>query len=367
MKIAYLANVRFPSERAHTTQIAYMCQAFSSVGTEVVLFVNKRADDDLFKIANYYGLEPSFQIKRLSHGLYSYKSKIIFYFSELFFATNFLITSKRKQFDVIYSRHEWIVWFLSLFVAPPKLVWESHEAKLNFPARRLLKKRIKIVVISEGILEDYTQFGISTEQMLIAHDGIDESFFGPLNTKDAARARLNLPLEEKLAMYIGGFDGWKGIETFFAAADLVGDVRFVAIGGNVEQVTTFSKKYPKVLFLGQLPYADLKNNQQAADVLIIPNSGKTELSSRHTSPLKLFAHMASGVPIVASDLPSLATVTGCELVTFVPADNPEALAKGIADVFAHYDVKKALAQELKAVSLRYTWNERAKSIINFIK
>lgn len=367
MKIAYLANVRFPSERAHTTQITYMCQAFASVGAEVELFINKRSSDDVTTISQYYNLEPHFKIKRLSHGFYSYKSKLVFYFSELFFATNFLVSTKSKPFDIIYSRHEWMVWFLSLFVPSTKLVWESHEAKLNFPARRLLKKGIKTVVISEGILEDYLKYGVSNESMFVAHDGIDESFFGSVESKEDVRQKLGLAQSDRIAMYIGGFDGWKGVETFFTAANWVSDIQFVAIGGNTEQVRIFSRKYPKVLFLGQLPYADLKHNQQAADVLIIPNSGKTELSSRHTSPLKLFAHMASGVPIVASDLPSLATVTGDTYVTLVPADNPEALAKGVLDVFAHYDAKKQLAQELKLVSMRYTWTQRAKSIVNFIK
>ena len=360
MKIAYLANIRFPSERAHAIQITQMCDAFFRLGIDTTLFVNKRTTDKNAEAC-------TFKVKRLSHGFFLPSIKIAFYSSELFFAGAFLFRENKKDFDIVYSRHEWIIWLLGHFISPSKLVWESHEAKLNFPARRLLKWGIKTVAISEGIFEDYAKFGIPKGQMVVAHDGIDESFFKGVEAKSEARDRLSLSLQENIVMYIGGFDTWKGVETFFAAADLYRGARFVAIGGSAEQVVVFFKKYPKVLFLGQLPYSDLKDNQQAADVLIIPNSGKTELSSRHTSPLKLFAHMASGVPIVASDLPSLATVTGDKLVALVPADNPEALAKGVLNVFAHYDAKKQLAQELKTVSMRYTWTERAKNIVNFIK
>lgn len=366
MKIAYLANIRFPSERAHSVQIVHMCNAFSARNAEVTLFVNKRNTDSLKEIEKRYAIEIKFGLERLSHGIFWHAFKPAYYFSELHFALNFIFTKKHSDFGSIYSRHEWILWFLSLFITPQKLVWESHEAKLNFPARRLLKIGVKTVTISEGIFDDYKNHGVENTQMLIAHDGIDESFFETIETKEIARERLGLSAKERIAMYIGGFDGWKGIETFFASSDFLEDSSVVAIGGNAEQLADFSKRYPKVTFLGQLPYADLKNNQQSADILVIPNSAKTELSSRYTSPLKLFAHMASGVPIVASDIPSLSIVTGRELVTLVAPDSPQAIAKGVEAVFADYEAKTHNAQELQKVSLSYTWNKRAQFIIDFI-
>lgn len=364
MKIAYLANVRFPSERAHAVQIMHTCQAFSATKQELELFVNKRSTENILNIKSYYKIESSFVIERLSHGYYSHKVKISYYLSELYFAGSFLFSKKQKNFDVIYSRHEWIIWFLSFFIPTQKLVWESHEAKLTFPARRLLKKGIKTVVISEGIFDEYVKFGIAPQQLLVAHDAIDESFFGAVESKDVARTRLGLLLEQKVAMYIGGFDGWKGVETFFAAAALLPEIAFVAIGGSSEQTNYFSEKYPNVNFLGQQPYADLKNNQQAADVLIVPNSNKIKLSSHYTSPLKLFAHMASGIPLVVSNIPSIRRVTGDTLVTLVEPDSPEALAAGIVSVFDSLGTKIASAQQMVTLARKYTWNERAKRILN---
>ena len=366
MKIAYLANIRFPSERAHAAQIAYMSQAFVANNLEVELFANNRAGADNKSIAAYFGFSPTFQVIRLRSGLFSHKILLSFYLSDILFVLNFLLTQKPKKFDIIYSRNEWHVFYLSYFLNRKRLVWESHEAKLNFPARALLKKGIKTVVISDGIQEEYLKVGIVRSQLLVAHDGIDESFFGTIQSKEVVRKKLGLPSDKKIAMYIGGFDEWKGVETFFGAAALGPEVLFVAIGGSAEQVTTLSQKYPAVTFLGSLPYADLKDNQQAADVLVIPNTAKIELSSRFTSPLKLFAHMASGVPIVASDVSSIVSVTGREAVSLVPADDRVALAAGIQSVFEDYESKKQHAQALKEVSMRYTWTQRAKEIINFI-
>ena len=366
MKIAYLANIRFPSERAHAAQIAHMCQAFDAVGLETELYVNNRARTDTKSVAEYFGFAPSFHVARLRSGFFSHKILLSFYWSDLLFLLNFLCFQKPDNFNIIYSRNEWHIFYLSFFLSDKRLVWESHEARFNFPARRLLKKGIKTVVISEGIEEDYVKNAVTARQLLVAHDGIDESFFGTLQGKEEVRQKLGLPHDRKIAMYIGGFDDWKGVETFFGAAVLAPEVLFVAIGGSADQVVTFSQKYPQVTFLGHLPYADLKNNQQAADVLVIPNTAKIELSSRFTSPLKLFAHMAAGVPIVASDVPSIVSVTGREAVSLVPADDSIVLAKGIVAIFEDYASKKQAAQALKEVSVRYTWTQRAKDIINFL-
>lgn len=365
MKIAYLANVRFPSERAHAAQIAHMSQAFVQSGASVDLVVNKRVTSDKIAIDSYFKIDSTFKVIRIPGGFFSPKIKASFYFSELFFTLSFLYLCKSKSYDILYARSEWIVWVLSIFVSVEKLIWESHEAKLNFPARRILHKGIKTVVISEGIHESYIKYGVPTEQILVAHDGIDESFFGAVETKEQARARLGISAGEKVAMYIGGFDEWKGIETFLKASELSLEVLFVAIGGDQKQINNFANQYTKVLFLGSRPYAELKDNQQAADILVIPNSATSALSEKYTSPLKLFAHLASGIPIIASNIPSITNVTGHDTVTLCIPDNSQSLNNTTEEVFSDYENKTHQAQAIKAQSIRYTWTNRATQILSF--
>ncbi len=367
MKIAYITNTRFPSNRAHCSQIAHMCQSFADCGNEITLFVNDRKQDIQKSLIDFFGFNPNFSIVRVHFGfIFIPYSRIFFILNNFLFFLFTLIKLNGKKFELLYIRDEWLCFFFSFLFVSEKIVYESHEAKYNFAVRRLFKKNIRVVCISEGIYNEYIDRGYSKDKMMVAHDGIDQSFFNVQITKKEARDKLELPQDKKIVMYIGGFDKWKGVETFFEASKQITDIYFVAIGGREEQVDFYKKKYPTVHFVGSRPYSELKENQQAADVLVIPNTATCKLSSLYTSPLKLFAHMSSGVPIVASDIPSISLVTGSELVTLVEADNVHALAGGIIDVIKKYRKKLRNAQRLIDKSKKYTWKNRAESIVSFI-
>ncbi len=366
MKLVYLANIRFPSERAHAAQIAHMCQAFVQNGVRVDLFVSTRKVQGDGSVEDYVGFTPSFSIHRVWTPSRVDFGSVFFLFTTLVFCLGCVRRVLRGEYDVVFTRDEWAAWFFSFFVASEKLVWESHEAKYNIAARSILRKGIKTVVISEGIRNTYAARGVAVEQMLVAHDGIDESFFGKVETKQEARAQLDLPQDKKIVMYIGGFDGWKGVETFFGASERARDILFVAIGGSEEEIASYKERYPRVRFLGRRPYRELKDNQQAADVLVIPNTAQSELSARFTSPLKLFAHMASGVPIVASDVPSIRAVLDDESGYFFEPDGAESLAERLTAVCENTDKALKKARELQEKTLQYTWSNRADVIIYFI-
>ena len=102
---------------------------------------------------------------------------------------------------------------------------------------------------------------------------------------------------------------------------------------------------------------------------MIPNRRGKEISELHTSPMKLFEYLAAGRPIVASRLPSLLEIVDENSAVIVEPNDPEALARGIEKVFADDKYAKMLAENARKLSLKYSWEERAKgiekSIINF--
>ena len=82
--------------------------------------------------------------------------------------------------------------------------------------------------------------------------------------------------------------------------------------------------------------------------------------------MKLFEYMASGTPIVASDLPSLREVLDTSNSFLFEPDNAASLASEIESVF-----KNGKEADLKAMRAFdkiqfYSWNNRAKKILKFL-
>ena len=151
MKIVYCTNSRFPSERAHTTQIVHMCNAFSKLGHEVVLLATDRATSIDKPAEDYYKMNFLFTIEKLSipdlvkfeKNVPSFLHPFLFTVQRLVYAWRASKRIKSLNTDLVYGRDEWIVFLLSKF-QKKQVVWESHEAHYSWPARRLLLSLIHI-------------------------------------------------------------------------------------------------------------------------------------------------------------------------------------------------------------------------------
>jgi len=106
---------------------------------------------------------------------------------------------------------------------------------------------------------------------------------------------------------------------------------------------------------------------KSADVLILPNSGKKDVSRYWTSPMKMFEYMASQRPIVASDLSSIGEVLSENNSILVEPDNPQALAEGIKKVLDDKELSQRISQQAYIDVKKYTWDKRAQKILDFVK
>lgn len=370
MNIAYIAHIRFPSERAHSVQITHMANAFAFEGHDVTLCVSSRATAITETPEAYYGIRFLFKLWRVPildiiahvHSFPKFLHSLLYNLERLQFVISFAMHANVRAYDVLYCRDEFVLGCLSFLYPRKRIVWESHEGKGNVFARRLLR-RAHTVVISEGIKAHYASLGFDGERITVAHDAIDDTFFETPLSKEEAQRRLGLTDEKPIVMYIGGFDAWKGVHTLFEAAALMPEVQVAVIGGDRDTIEVLKARYPQVMFLGSRPYRELREHQRAADVLVVPNTAKNALSAKYTSPLKLFSHMASNVPIVLSDIPSLRAVLGDDSAYFFLPDNPQALADAIAVVLRNpIDAEKRAAAAYE-IAKRYTWQKRAQAII----
>ena len=384
--LLYISNQRMPTEKAYGIQIAKMCEAFAlqynpnlqiypnapNNRIEVELVIPHRKNSIKEDIFEYYGVKRNFRVVRLFSPDFYLPGKL----DKLAFLIKNFLSAKMLFFyvlfqkaDIIFSRDELPLYFLSFF--KNNLIFEAHKfssRRFRF-YRRFKKLDLKIVTISKGLKDEFIKFGFNPKNIIVAHDGVDLNKFNLDITREEARRRTNLPPDKKIIMYTGHLFDWKGVYVLAEAADLLSDSLVVFIGGTDSDITDFKNRFKdkeNVLILGQKEHREIPFFLKAADVLVLPNSGKELISRSYTSPLKLFEYMASGRPIVASALPSIKEILNKDNSVLVESDSTTSLAEGIRKVLNDKDLARKISEKAFEDVKDFTWAKRTDKILNFI-
>ena len=379
MKLIYLANARIPTEKAHGIQIMQMLKAFANSKLnppadgqnskpKIELIIPRRYNKIKVDSFEYYGVERIFKIKKLPCmdliplGL----PKIGFLVQTFTFLVSAKIYLLFKKYDFFYTREQLAGLFFQNFIL------ELHylPKKITFWHRKSWQSAQKIITINNFIKDKIIENGVEGDKILVAPDGVDLEKFQIKESQVECRKKLNLPLDKKIVLYAGHLYQWKGGDVLAQATRFLPvDVETYFVGGTIEDVKKFKiqNSKSKIQVIGHRPYAEIPYWLAAADVLVLPNSASEKISSHYTSPLKLFEYMASGRPIVASNLPSLGEILNQNNAILVKPDDPDSLAQGIILALQKSENLAKVAAQARLEANGFSWQKRAENIINFIK
>lgn len=368
MHIIYIANVRFPTEKAHGIQIAKMIEAFIENGLSVELIVPKRRNEITVHPTVFYNLridatDPRLVISRVWVPTLCLSSRLGFFLSSLVFGVTSVFAVRKKK-GIIYSIDcDSFSFFAIPFLRRPYF-FEIHSNKKNtFFQRHLFHSISGVIAINKNVKSALLKaFPNLLDKVIVHPNGVDQRFY--------REERTPLSLQRPALVYTGSFQDWKGLDTVLAAAKIVPQCMFYLVGGVEHDLRKGGYQGPiptNVVLAGKREYKEMPHWTTSADMLVLTGTKRDNYSYHYTSPMKLFEYMASGKPIVASRTPAIEQIVTERDVFFYESDHPEALAETIQRVLENPDEAVQRAEHTLQKVKNFTWDRRAKKIIAFIQ
>lgn len=212
-------------------------------------------------------------------------------------------------------------------------------------------------------------FSVTKEKWTEAPFGVDINRFSPMPPSKALFDSLGLQDGLPVLLFVGGMDAahyFKGVPVFLQAIRILKNngtpCQAVLVGDGVlrsgfEQRAAGYGLRDAVHFAGHVSDDDLPEYYRLADLFILPS-----INSSEAFGMVLLEAFASGVPVVASDLPGVGAVAKEGGLTVRPND-PQALANGIG---GYFDPENDQAQWRARVRLlaeeKYSWKTAAERV-----
>ncbi len=375
-KVVYVHRSEFPGMRAHQAAIAKMIDALSR-SLEVTLLLRKYERDFTENIKDYFGLRKDLNIKSIpSLTFLPFRLDFVYGISlerELFQLSK-KISSKQS---VVYYRYTASTGKRMAFHAcrhKAPFFCEVHNPIKSAKEVDCLKEMKGIIVITKWLQQHLTDAGLPSEKILVAPSGVDTRPYKKKGeiSKEQIRKELSIPSTESLVVYTGKPYEGRGAETLIESAKFLRDSTLVLIVGclpkDMKRLNRLVENHGlqnRVKIEGHKPLSQIPMYQLIADVLAMPYSQQWDLR-QNASPIKMFEYMASGNPIVSSDIPIIREILSEQNSVLVPPDNPYLFAKGITKCLENKMFASSISKNaLKQVD-EYSWDARAANVEDFM-
>lgn len=367
MRILVLTGIGADRMAAHALNTLNMAQGFAQLGHDVTIisYPAQNSRVTLAELESMYGLSTRLNWIQLARPKFRSQPLSAHYP----FALLAMLHVLRLRPDFVFARNYIAPYLTARFGYPTAAESHAHldnqtpsflrmiTAARDYPQFRAL------VTIGEVLRDHYQSLGVPENKLLILPTGVDiERFLRPaiLPVNPYQSSAPNVA-------YVGHLYDYKGIPTIFEAAQQLPAVNFHLVGGKPDDIERHRQTIEQ-LRLNNVSLHGLKPQQEVppylwyADVLLLPPSAHHP-SAEWTSPVKLGEYLASGSPVIATDIPALRSWLTDKQVTFIPPDSGQAMASAIQHILSQPDT---LQQQLKnglELAHSFSYANRARTIL----
>ena len=228
------------------------------------------------------------------------------------------------------------------------------------------RRATRVLTVSESSKTDIIRFfGTDPSKIDVIYNAFDERFGLEPREEDVVRVRERYQLHDEFVLYAGNVKPHKNLERLIDAFHLVRSrgldhLKLVMIGDDISKYASLRRAvhqhqlHKYVRFLGYLPEETLAVMYRLAGVFVFPSL----YEGFGLPPLEA---MASGTPVVTSNVSSLPEVAGNAAELVDPYD-PESIADGIYRVLTNADLSRDLRARGLARARQFSWETSVRRI-----
>ncbi|MBK8251907.1 MAG: glycosyltransferase family 4 protein [Polyangiaceae bacterium] len=217
-----------------------------------------------------------------------------------------------------------------------------------------LKSASRVIAVSAALGDRVEDLGVSRSRIEVVRNGVDGELFS-IRDRDETRRRLGLPVDRKLAIFVGNLLAVKGVDVLVEAAALLQKksnlpISVVMVGGGplADQLKARAQALgisEKVHFTGRVLPTEVPAYMNAADVFCLP-------SREEGCPNVVLEALASGKPVVASRVGGIPELVDERNGILAPPEDPNALADALISACSRSWDENALRHSVPSLS----WN-----------
>jgi glycosyltransferase involved in cell wall biosynthesis len=245
---------------------------------------------------------------------------------------------------------------------PNRMALAYARTSIGLAARRATR----VMTVSESSKRDILRFvDVEPDRIDVIYNAYDERFGIEPGEDDVVRVRERYQLHDEFVLYAGNVKPHKNLERLIDAFSLVrkrglDHLKLVLIGDEISRYAALRRAvhqhqlHKYVRFLGYLPQETLAVMYRLAGVFVFPSL----YEGFGLPPLEA---MASGTPVVTSNVSSLPEVAADAAVLVDPYD-PGAIADGIERVLTNEDLRADLRRRGLARARQFSWEQSVRRV-----
>jgi glycosyltransferase involved in cell wall biosynthesis len=266
--------------------------------------------------------------------------------------------AREKRAKLVLDSHE--LWPEQEFSVPERERWRAIEAKY-------LSRCDTVMTINPAIAQELERRGAPAPAYVILN--AERNTTVPMRTR-YFHDHFGLAPDAHVLLYQGGMVAGRNLEMLVAGMRLVVDPRVVLVllgdgvlAAGLARACHAPELAQRVRLHPAVQQTKLLELTAAADAGVIPYQA-TCLNNRLCTPNKLFEFVATGVPILASDLPELSRIIGENRIGMLAdLSTPRSIAAAIDSFFSDARRLASWRKQLQDVGKNICWEVEEKKLI----